>query len=246
MDLKNNTVLITGGSSGIGLELAGRLIENKNKVIICGRSLEKLERARIAIPNLHAIQCDLSDRDDCKKLINTIKTEYPEINVLINNAAIVHTDELLGGNQMIEKAEKEFQTNTLAPIQLIDGLLDTLMSNPKPSIVNVTTGLAYVPKAAYPYYNATKAALHSYTQVLRYQVRSEKIKIVEAMFPAVDTPWHKGEVPKIAIPVNRAVSELISGLENDMDEIRIGKVKLIYWISRISPGLAFKKINSLK
>lgn len=120
------------------------------------------------------------------------------------------------------------------------------MENETPCIINVTTGLAYVPKAAYPFYNATKAALHSFTQVLRYQLRREQIKIVEAMFPAVDTPWHQGRAPKIAIPVEKAVSEMIEKLENGIDEKRIGKVKLIYWISRILPSFAFNKINSLK
>lgn len=112
--------------------------------------------------------------------------------------------------------------------------------------MNVTTGLAYVPKATYPFYNATKTALHSFTRVLRHQLRQSNIKVFEALIPAVDTPWHSGKAPKIAITVEKAVDEMIAGLEYGKEEIRIGKVKLIYWISGIAPGFAFIKINNLE
>ncbi len=246
MNLEKNTILITGGSSGIGFELAKRTVSRKNKVIICGRSMEKLEQAKKNVPQLEILQCDLSDQNECVRLVDWIKNEYPDLNILVNNAALVHTDDFLGNEDMFEKAQLEFQTNTLAPIHLAQKLLPVLLENEHPYIINVTTGLVYVPKVVYPFYNATKAALHAYTQVLRHQLKRSHIKVIEAMFPAVDTPWHKGNAPKIAIPVDKAVDEMIAGLKQDKEEIRIGKVKLIYWMSRIAPGFAFKKLNSLK
>jgi short-subunit dehydrogenase involved in D-alanine esterification of teichoic acids len=115
----------------------------------------------------------------------------------------------------------------------------------KSSIINITTGLIYAPRAVYPIYNATKAALHSFTQVLRYQTSQLPIEIIEVMMPVVATPWHKGDVPKIAISPERAVSEMIPKIESGRKEIRIGKVQLLYVLSRIAPGFAFKKINQI-
>ncbi|MCG8310194.1 MAG: SDR family NAD(P)-dependent oxidoreductase [Cytophagales bacterium] len=244
MDLENNTILITGGSSGIGFELARRLARN-NKVLICGRSESKLERAEKHVRGLETFQCDLSKGADCDRLGDWIENRFPDLNILVNNAALVHTDSFLEGTDLMDKAILEFNTNTLAPIRLAHKLLPLLLKNSDPGIINVTTGLAYTPRAAYPFYSATKAALHSFTQVLRYQLRHNDIKVIEAVFPAVDTPWHKGNAPKIAIPAGKAVDEMIHGIRRDKDEIRIGKVKLIYLISRMAPKFAFKKINSL-
>ena len=245
MDLKNQTILITGGSSGIGLELAKRLAARQNKVLICGRSQEKLDQARKEEPSLEIFQCDLSNQEDCMRLVEWVKTNHPQLSMLINNAALVHTDDLLHGKNMLSKAQLEFDTNVIAPILLAAELMPLLWQR-NSTIVNVTSGLAYVPRAAYPFYNSTKAALHSFTQVLRFQSQKSSVKIIEAMFPAVDTPWHNGKAPKIAIPVGKAVEEMIDGIDKDKEEIRIGKVKLVYWLSRIAPAFAFRKINSLK
>ncbi len=245
MKTKNNTVLITGGSSGIGLELSKVLIQKGNRVIICGRSGEKLAAAKAAIPELTTYQCDLSDSRECSDFAKTITGHHPDLNLLINNAAIVHKASFVDDAQIMEKLEAELQTNLVAPVQLINQLIPVLEKNRHAEIINITTGLIYVPRAIYPFYNATKAALHSITQVLRLQMAGRKIKITEVMFPAVDTPWHKGNPPKIAIPVGEAVQEMIKGMENGKDEIRIKGAKLIYMLSRIAPGFALKKINSL-
>lgn len=245
MKLTNKTFLITGGSSGIGLELAKRLIEKNNKVLICGRSEKKLEKAQQLLPQVEAFQCDLSLYEDCVKLATWIEELYPKCNVVINNAALVHTADFYRDDQMIEKANLEFQTNTMAPITLAKLLIPVIERNANPVLVNVTTGLVYAPKAAYPFYCATKAALHSFTQGIRFKMKDSKVKVVEALFPAVDTPWHNGNAPKIAISPGAAVEEMLKGLEKGKEEIYIGKVKLIRALSRIAPGFALKKINSL-
>jgi uncharacterized oxidoreductase len=246
MKLENNTILITGGSSGIGLELSNALVQKGNKVIICGRSNEKLDEARRIEPELITYQCDLSNRKECIDFSKRISKNHSDLNILINNAAIVHRTNFLNTDKSIEMAEYELETNFMAPLRLIHSLNPVLMRNENPAIINITTGLIYSPRAEYPFYNATKAALHSFTQVLRKQTEKTNINIVEVMFPAVKTPWHNGKPPKIAISVDRAVNEMMAGLEKDKKEIRVAGAKLLYLVSRIAPGFAFQKVNSLE
>jgi uncharacterized oxidoreductase len=245
MNLTGNTVLITGGSSGIGLELSKQLLERDNKVIICGRSVKKLEAAKKQLPKVITYQCDLADANQITELTNKIKIKYPDLNVLVNNAAIVHKAGFLEADDILQMAEKESQTNFLAPIRLIHHLYDVLKKNQNPHIINVSTGLIYVPRAMYPFYNSTKAALHAFTQTIRWQTQNQKVKICEVMFPAVDTPWHKGKPPKIAISPERAVSEMLRGLQKGKPEIRVCRANLLYRVSRIAPKFAMKKVNSL-
>lgn len=245
MDLRNNTILITGGSSGIGLELARQLSGKANDILICGRTLSKLKQAKREIPSLHFLQCDISRPDECEKLRNWVQTDHPECNILINNAAIVTRKNFYEDDEAIQHAESEIATNLIAPIRLSKLFCPILEKNKQPVIINITTGLAFVPRATYPYYCATKAALHSFTKVLRSQSKDRNIKITEVMFPAVDTPWHEGNPPKIAITPGQAVGEMIRKLEKGKEEIHIGKVKLLYLLSRVAPNVAFKKLNSL-
>ncbi|RED92986.1 SDR family oxidoreductase [Marinoscillum furvescens] len=244
MDLTNNTILITGGSSGIGLELSRQLVA-KNKVIICGRSEKALLKAQAELPKLVVYPCDLSDENQCDQMVKWIQKEHPTLNVLINNAAIVHKEPFLQTANITEKAEQEMRTNFLAPIRLIHLLYPMLQQNEQASIINVTTGLIYTPRADYPFYNATKAALHSFTQVLRKQTEASNVEVIEVMFPAVKTPWHKGSPPKIAISCEEAVTKMIKGLVKGKSEIRVGGAKLLYVISRVAPGFAFKKVNEI-
>lgn len=243
MVLENNTILITGGSSGIGLEMAKCLTEKKNQVIICGRSKVNLEKAKKSILEIKTFQCDLSQPGECKKLSEWIKEEHPECNVLINNAALAHKSNFSEDENIADKAEVEIRTNLTAPIHLSKFFIPIIEQNRNPKIINITTGLIYAPKTVYPIYNATKAALHLFTQVLRLQLKGSPISIVEVLFPAVDTPWHKGNPPKFAIPVEEAVKEMLHEIEKGKTEIKIGKVKLLYLISRVAPFLALKIIN---
>lgn len=245
MALTNNTILITGGSSGIGLEMARQLIAGKNRVIICSSSLEKLQAAQKLLPELIIFPCDLSHREALQKMVDWITTRHSDLNILINNAATAHRINFTHEADLHEKFSTEISTNLWAPICLTHGLLPLLLKQNNPKIINITTGLVYAPRADYLFYNATKAALHSFTQVLRHQLRNEPVKIIEVLFPVVDTPWHKGNTPRIAISPQKAVEEMIRGLENKQDEIKIGAVKMLYLLSRIAPKFAFRKINSL-
>ncbi len=245
MDFQNNTILITGGSSGIGLELARQFIAKQNTVLICGRTLSKLKRAKEEIPSLHYLQCDISKPEECEKLRNWTQTDHPKCNILINNAAIVTRKNFYEDDETIEHAESEIATNLMAPIRLAKLFSPILERNQKSSIINITTGLAFVPRSTYPFYCATKAALHSFTKVLRSQSEGRNINVTEVMFPVVDTPWHDGNTPKMAITPEEAVGEMIESVEKGKQEIHVGKVKLLHLLSRIAPNFAFKKLNNL-
>ncbi|MDF9798152.1 putative oxidoreductase [Catalinimonas alkaloidigena] len=243
MKLQDNTILITGGSSGIGLELASVLSSKGNRVLICGRSKSKLEKARQSIPELEIFVCDLAHQTERQNLYQRVAENYPECNVLVNNAAIVHRTDFRCDEAMMEKAEAEIQTNLMAPIALSKLFLPLLEKNVNPAIINITTGLVYAPKAAYPIYNASKAALHSFSQVLRHQLQENPVRIIEVQMTVVDTPWHEGNAPAMAISPQKAVKEMLSKLEKRQEEIRIAKVGMLNLLSRISPALAFKLIN---
>ncbi len=244
MRLENNTVLITGGSSGLGLELAKRLVQ-QSKVLICGRSLVKLEQTKKEIPEIDFFQCDVSVKKECQNLVEWISINHPECNILVNNAAITHVANFYEDDKIIDKAVMELNINLLAPITLSKLLIPILTKNSNASIINITSGLVFVPRVDYPFYNATKAALHSFTQVLRIQLRKLPVSVVEVMFPAVDTPWHNGNPPKIAISPEKAIDEMLIKLKKGELEIKIGKVKILRMLTRLAPSFAFKKLNQL-
>lgn len=244
MKLTGNTILITGGSSGYGLALAKSLALH-NKVLICGRDLHKLEEAKRAVPQIDFLQCDISQSAEISRLVSWVNAEHPELNVLVNNAAVVHQENFLTDDVTLDKAELEFAINLLAPIRLSKLLLPVLSGNSSPAIINITTGLVYIPRVKYIYYNSSKAALHSFSQVIRSQLSATPVKIIEILLPVVDTPWHRGNPPKIAISADTAVALSLRGLEKGKQEIRVGKVKLLYLLARIAPAFAFRKLNAL-
>lgn len=241
----NNTIVITGGSSGLGLEMAGQFLAKGNTVIICGRDGEKLQKSRERFPDLNCFKCDLAEEQDCETFFQWVQTNFPQCNVLINNAAIVHTSNFMEDRNILAKVEKELRINFMAPVILTKLFVPLLLQNPNPCLINITTGLVYVPKSAYPVYCATKAALHSFTQTLRLQLDKEPIAIVEVLFPAVDTPWHRGNPPKIAISAQNAVKAMIRQLYRGKSEIKVGKVQLLHLLTKIHPNWALRKLNRL-
>ncbi|MCF1715631.1 SDR family NAD(P)-dependent oxidoreductase [Flavihumibacter sp. RY-1] len=246
MKLSGNTILITGGSSGIGLEMTKQFSALNNTVIICGRNKETLLEAQWQVPGIHIYTCDLALESDRLKLVAWLADNHPQLNVLINNAAIVHRENFTLDPNGYEKAVKEIETNLIAPIHLIHQLLPLLGTQPNAAIINITTGLVYTPRTLYPIYNSTKTALHSFTQVLREQIKPNPTEIIEVLFPVVNTPWHKGAAPKIAIQPKEAVEKMLKGIENKQTEIRVGAVQLLYFLQRLAPRFAFKKINQLQ
>ncbi len=187
MEVTNNTILITGGSSGIGGGLADAFHKLGNRVIITGRRQSALDAFVSSHPGASAQVLDVTDSEAMSLFADKIVSEYPDLNVLINNAGIAGIERLKTGNDHVELAEAIISTNVLAPIRLTSALLPHLLSRPRSTIVNVGSGLAHVPLAAFPTYSASKAAIHSYTQSLRYQLEGSSVEILELIPPAVHT-----------------------------------------------------------
>jgi uncharacterized oxidoreductase len=188
MKTNDNTILITGGGSGIGRGLAEAFHALGNQVIIAGRDPKSLERVRGAHPEIGALTLDVTNAKDIQSFTARVTREFPRLNVLINNAGIARNENLLNGaEQHLADAEATIATNLLGPIRLTTALLPHLRKQPEAAIINVSSGLAFLPLAMTPTYCATKAAIHSYTQSVRYQLKDTKIEVKELIPPYVAT-----------------------------------------------------------
>lgn len=243
MHTSGNTVLITGGSSGIGLELARALLARDNSVIVCGRSESKLADAKAALPGLKTIACDVATDAGRALLLQTIQDTSPRLNVLVNNAGIMLALNFKAPNQhTAQQTRDEAEIDFLAPMLLSLAFVSTLAGQPESAIVNLGSILAYVPYAGTPVYCAAKAGIHSFTTSLRFQLSGTSIRVFEVLPPAVDTPLMQGfKFPKIA--PTRVAKEIVSGLASNRSEIRIGPTNMVYMLSRLSPGMAQRFLN---
>ena len=226
LKLTDNTILITGGASGIGLALARQLSARGNRVIICGRNREALEAAQADVPDLIARVCDVTDLDDRDSLQGWLENNHPDLNMLINNAGVQYRRDF-EGDAAVADLELEVAINLTAPIRLIDELLPILKRQPSAVIVNVTSGLAFTPMAAVPVYCATKAALHSFTLSLRHQLKATGVRVVEMVPPMVDTNLGggmraKGAERQLAMSPEEFATEALAQLESDRDELLVG------------------------
>ena len=237
MNLIGNTILITGGSAGIGLALAKKFVELGNKVIITGRSEEKLDRAAREIPGMDTIRCDAADASAVAALAEKVKEEHPALNVLINNAGIFQNRNLSNGKEDLAALTTEVDVNVSGPIRTVASLVDLLIQN-RGTIVNVSSGLAFVPLPSAPVYCATKAAIHSYTMSLRIQLAEHGVRVIELMPPAVRTEL-TADLPDDAgfkiISTEELVDATVKGLRANRDEIRPGQANQLHWMSRIAP-----------
>lgn len=191
MNLTGNTILITGGGSGIGRELARRFHDLGNTVVVAGRRLPALEETIAGRPAMHALPLDVDGPEAVRAFAARVVREHPGLNVLINNAGVMRREDLTRTRDLVD-AEETIVTNLLGPIRLTNALTDHLARAPGAAIVNVTSGLAFVPLAWTPTYNATKAALHSYTVSLRRQLQG-RVEVIELAPPAVRTELTPGQ-----------------------------------------------------
>lgn len=248
MKTNGNTILITGGATGIGLELAKAFLTANSTVIICGRRQDKLDEAKAGNPNLIIRKCDISNIDERRQLFNFCIQHYPNINMLVNNAGIQREIDFRKGEDEYLNGDSEIAINLEATFHLTALFTPHLMKREQSAIVNVSSGLAIVPLAIVPIYSATKAALHSFSISLRQQLLKTNVKVFEVLPPVVDTELDKGARDKRGqtdkgISSLAVATETMKGLQDDRWEIAIGIVKVLRVGSRVNPKLFFKIIN---
>ena len=214
MKLTGNTILITGAGSGIGLALGEEFVKLDNRVIVAARSPEKLKLAKSK--GLETIKADLCEAGSIQTLSRKVTQEFPKTNVLIHNAALCKLEDLVqGGSPAVQ--EEMIATNLLGPMRLNDALLPHLLKQPSATIIVLTSGLGFVPSAFYPTYSATKAALHSYSQSLRFQLKDTSVRVIEVVPPYVQTQLGGAfqETDPNAMPLSDFISEAMQILENN-------------------------------
>ncbi len=239
---KDRVVFITGGSSGIGLEMAKQMLEEGSKVIICGRSQKKLDEAKRKLPEVTAIQCDITSAEERKALAERISYDFPNLNMLMNNAGIVSRYLLATTVDLTDRIKAEWETNYFAPVILTQLFLPLMIRN-NGTVVNVSSGLAHLPLSIEPNYCATKAAIHSMTQSMRIQYVKKGVKVVEILYPEVDTPFQEGHATARAISTKSAAGEALRQLNRGKDDIYVKRSKMMHWISRLAPKRGLKIIN---
>lgn len=212
MQMTGNTILVTGGATGIGRGLAESLLGLGNDVLIAGRRRDPLRTVAEANPGMQHLSLDQSDPADIQRFAAELTERCPDLNVVVNNAGIQRVEDLTAGD--VGAAEETVAINLLGPIRLIAVLLPLLVEKPHATIVNVTSGLAFIPGALTPTYCATKAALHSYTQSLRFQLRNTSIQVIEIVPPHVQTglQGERGFDPD-AMPLHEYVAETMTLLQ---------------------------------
>ncbi len=242
MKLSNNTILITGGGSGIGLAFAEKFLELGNDVLICGRDQQKLDAAQARHPGLKTFRCDLTHPDDTAVMVEKIKSDFPALNMLINNAGIQYNYRFDDGADHATKIDHEINANFSSHLRLTDALLPLLTAKKVAAVVNISSALSIVPKESAPVYCATKAGVHIFSRALRYQLERSPVKVFEVVPALVDTAMTAGRGKGKMSPA-ALVAEAIKGIEHDKFYIRIGKTKLLFAIHRLFPFLAGKIIR---
>ncbi|HEY9901133.1 MAG TPA: SDR family oxidoreductase [Candidatus Sericytochromatia bacterium] len=233
MKTTHNTVLITGGTSGIGLALAKRFLREGNKVIITGTNAAKAEEIKLQMPTVTIELADMRDRQALDKLA----FNYSEVNILINNAGIQYNYDFTDPGIAPKQMETELDINLVSPLYLTKLFLPQLLSQPTAAIVNISSGLGIVPKQSAPVYCASKAALHSFTKSLRWQLEGSSVKVFEIIPPIVDTAMTRGR-GRGKISPEALVEEFWTDFARNRYEIRIGKTKLLFVLQRLMPAIA--------
>lgn len=242
MKPEDKTVLITGGGSGIGLALAKAYLAEGSRVIIVGRNLEKLQLAAAENPGLEVAQCDIASSDQVTALVERSEREFGGIDVLVNNAGVFNLFDIPAGELPLEEQLAEVDIDFGGPIRMVYHFLPGLLDRPESAIVNVSSGLAYVPFSAAPVYSATKAATHSWTRSLRRQLAGTNVTVFELMPPVVDTEMANDlDLPKMA--PDKLAAKFMKGFAKNRLEIAPGQSRALRAMSRIAPRFIFKMLN---
>jgi uncharacterized oxidoreductase len=242
MKIQSNTMLITGGASGIGLALAERFLNAGNTVLICGRREDKLKEAQATYPALRTYVCDVADPKSRQELFSAATSDYPDLNVLINNAGIQQRI-ALSASPSAESLREELVINLEAPIHLSTLFIPHFLKHKDSAIVNVTSGLSFSPLAMVPVYSATKAALHSFTLSLRHQLKGTPISVVEIIPPAVDTDLGGVGLHKFGAPIKEFTDSIWEQLRDGAEEAAYGMAAEASWASRDQLDTIFERMN---
>jgi uncharacterized oxidoreductase len=242
MKLSGNTIFITGGGSGIGHALAEQLHKRGNQVIISGRRQDALDAATAANPGMKSITLDIENPASIAAAVEKLTRDFPALNVLINNAGIMRPEDVKKG--AVADAEAIVTTNLLGPIRITAALMPHFLKQPSATVINVSSGLAFVPLAMTPTYCATKAAIHSYTQSLRYQLQGTSIQVLEISPPWVATEL-MGEKPSDprAMPLDKYIAETMEILGTDAEEICVQNVLFLRNAAKGDEKALFKTFN---
>jgi uncharacterized oxidoreductase len=247
MVTSNQKVLITGGGSGIGLALAKKFLSHHNTVIITGRNLPKLEKVSAELPEIRIFQSDVTQEEDVKKLADAIQNEFGGIDVLINNAGIMLLRDMGDERNDWQKQLEEIAINYHAPIRMLHHFLPQLKRSKNAVLVNVSSGLAYVPFAQAPVYSGTKAAVHFWTKSIRPQLKPHGIGVVELLPPVVDTKLAKDANLKDdnlkPMAVEKLADSFWKAYARGTEEITPGFSTQLKWLARFAPKFIFNQLN---
>lgn len=244
MKLTDRTILITGGSAGIGLAFAHKFLELGNEVIVTGRRQSTLDELKASYPNLHTIQSDVADPAQITALAQRVKADYPKLDVLMNNAGIMLHKNIAVPAADLDGLTTEVDINLGGVIRMTSAFIDILTAN-KGAIINVSSGLAFVPLSSAPIYCATKAAVHSYTQSLRFQLKESSVEVIELMPPAVKTAL-SADLPEgglvALITTDELLKQTFSAFKKGKLEIRPGQANLLALMRRLAPGFMNRQL----
>jgi len=243
MKLTGRTILITGGSAGIGLAFALKFLELGNEVIVTGRRQELLDVVQAKYPKLHTIQNDVADPAQIAALAARLKSDFPKLDVLMNNAGIMLYKNLRARETDLAGLMTEMKINVGGIIGMTSAFIDVLTAN-KGTVINVSSALAFAPLPATPIYSAAKAAIHAYTQSLRFQLEDTGVEVIELMPPAVKTDMTAGlaEGGVSVITTDELVKQSFAALKTGVLEIRPGQSKQLAFLRRLAPDFINRQL----
>ncbi|XZF15940.1 SDR family oxidoreductase [Chitinophagaceae bacterium MMS25-I14] len=247
MELKKSTILITGGTSGFGYEFAKQLLQLGCTVIITGRNQQKLDETKKLLPGVHTFQSDVSDPGAIELLYQQITRQFPDLNILINNAGEMRRLNLLDSSVDQNDANREIAINLSGPVRMVQQFLPHLLLQKSAAIMNVTSGIAFIPFPLSPIYSATKAGLRAYTRALRVQLKHTGVKVFELAAPGAKTPLNDkfaNDVDsRMMMAPDKLVATAIKGLMNNRYEILPGLSRIIKFMSRLAPEFILKQMS---
>jgi len=243
MKLTGRTILITGGSAGIGLAFALKFLELGNEVIVTGRRQAVLDAVKSRHPKIHTIQSDIADPKQIANLAARVKADFPTLDVLMNNAGVGIAMDLKVPASDLAALTSEIDINLGGVIRMTSALIDILTAN-RGTIINVSSGLAFVPLASNPIYSATKAAVHSYTQSLRLQLENSGVEVIELMPPAVRTDLTDEFAERVTsmIGTEELIKLSFAALRSGKEEIRPGQSQQLAFMRRLAPNFINRQL----